>query len=149
MTLVTFLDDLAAATRAAEAAEAAFRREAAARTTALEGERAFAYRRLNWMKTVAATVTGVEDDETAVAHVRAALRTRLGWHGDDAGHEAVLERFSDVARTAFVCLTPGQDEDADVAEALAAFEAWYHETHGRSFWTLFEHYIPETPLVDF
>jgi hypothetical protein len=149
MTLVTFLDDLAAATNAAESAEAAFRREAAARIAALEGERAFAYRRLNWMRAVAETVTGTEDEENAIAHVRAALRTRLGWHGDDAGHEAVLERFSDVARAAFACLTPGQDEDADVAAALPAFETWYQQTHGRSFWALFEHYIPETPLVDF
>jgi hypothetical protein len=149
MTLATFLDDLSAATNAAEAAEAAFRREVAARIAVLEGERAFAYRRLNWMKTVATTVTGVEDEETAVAHVRSALRTRLGWQGDDSGHDAVLERFAAVARAAFAGLAPGGDEDADVAEALAAFEAWYAETHGRSFWALFEHYIPETPLVDF
>jgi hypothetical protein len=149
MTLVTFLDDLSAATRAAEAAESAFRREAAARIATLEGERAFTYRRLNWMRTVAETVTGAEDGEKAVAHVRAALRTRLGWHGDDTGHETVLERFSDVARAAFACLTPGEDEDADVAAALAGFETWYLATHGRSFWALFEHYIPETPLVDF
>jgi hypothetical protein len=149
MTLVTFLDDLSAATRAAEAAESAFRREAAARIAALEGERASTYRRLNWMRTVAETVTGAEDAEKAVAHVRAALRTRLGWHDDDAAHDAVLEHFSAVAVAAFACLTPGESEDADVAIELAGFETWYLETHGRSFWSLFEHYIPETPLVDF
>jgi hypothetical protein len=149
MTLATFLDDLSAATGVAEAAEAAFRREAAARIAALEGERAFAYRRLNWMRTVAAMVTGVADEETAVAHVRSALRTRLGWQGENAGHDAALDRFAAVAQAAFAVQAPGGDEDADVAEALVAFETWYAETHGRSFWALFEHYIPETPLVDF
>jgi hypothetical protein len=149
MTLSSFLDDLAAATRASETAEAAFRREAAARIAALESERAFAYRRLNWMKSVAQAVTGAQDADMAVAHVRSALRTRLGW-GDDDRHEAVLARFADVARVAFASLAPEDDEEeADAGAALAAFEAWYIETHGRSFWALFEHYIPETPLVDF
>jgi len=33
--------------------------------------------------------------------------------------------------------------------ALAQFETWYAQTHTTPFWTLFEHYIPETPRVDF
>lgn len=37
----------------------------------------------------------------------------------------------------------------DPAAALAAFEAWYAAARQTPFWLLFEHYMPETPLVDF
>ena len=44
----------------------------------------------------------------------------------------------------------GALEEADLARTpLAQFEAWYREAHGTPFWILFEHYMPETPLVDF
>ena len=33
--------------------------------------------------------------------------------------------------------------------ALDEFETWYHSTHPNAFWVLFEHYMPETPRVDF
>jgi len=33
--------------------------------------------------------------------------------------------------------------------ALASFEAWYRDTHPGPFWALFDHDMPETPLVDF
>ena len=36
-----------------------------------------------------------------------------------------------------------------VADALVAFEAWYVAGHDGSFWTLFEHAMPQTPVVDF
>jgi hypothetical protein len=154
MTAMSYLDDLAAATRAAEAAEAGYRREAAARLAALETARALAYRRLNWMKAVVEIVAVAEDQEGAAAQARTALRARLGWSGDDETHAEVLARFAAVAETLFAHLTPEAQtppatEAADVGAALAAFEAWYDEAHGRSFWALFEHYIPETPLVDF
>jgi hypothetical protein len=149
---MSFLDGLAAATRAAEAAETAFRREVAVRMAALELERAFAFRRLNWMTAVVETVANAADEETATAHVRAALRARLGWDDDSDAHEAVLARFAPVAQAVFVGLTPAEPpegEEIDVGAALAAFENWYDESHGRSFWALFEHHIPETPRVDF
>jgi len=37
----------------------------------------------------------------------------------------------------------------DVAAALGEFEAWYAAAHGSAFWVLFDHYMPETPRVDF
>jgi hypothetical protein len=36
-----------------------------------------------------------------------------------------------------------------VHDALAAFETWYAGSHQVPFWALFDHYIPETPRVDF
>ena len=66
-----------------------------------------------------------------------------------------LARFGAVARI-LVAQRPATEEEnpdemqeADIGAALAAFEAWYAAVHGRSFWVLFEHYIPETPRVDF
>ena len=62
----------------------------------------------------------------------------------------VLARFASVAQALFATLKPNDDNgEADIAAALAQFETWYAQTHTTPFWTLFEHYIPETPRVDF
>ena len=152
MTPLPFLDELQAAAHDAEAAEAAFRRNAAARIAALEQERAFAFRRVNFMRAVAEAVASAEDKDAAVAHASAALRARLGWTSDSEARTAVVVRFAPVAEALFLALPSEADRPAspaDVRAALASFEAWYDETHAKPFWTLFEHYIPETPLVDF
>ena len=150
MTAKSFLQDLHAAVRKAEAAEAQFRGEAAARIAGLEQQRAFAHRRLNLMKEVAEAVGSAEDEPTAVAYALAALRARLGWETDSEARAAVLARFAPVAEALFASLMPGGDGGkADVAAALMRFETWYSQTHTAPFWTLFEHYIPETPRVDF
>ena len=80
MTAMSFLEALQAAARDAEVAEAAFRREVAAKIAGLEQQRAFAFRRLNLMKAIAEAVGPTEDEPTAVAYALAALRaqTRLG-----------------------------------------------------------------------
>jgi hypothetical protein len=57
-----------------------------------------------------------------------------------------------VVQAMFASLAPSDDEDAptpDVIGALSEFERWYGETHPNPFWTLFENYLPETPVVDF
>ncbi len=66
MTPAAFLDALKAAADAAEAAEAKFRREIAERTKALDRERAFAFRRLNFMRAIADAVASAESEEIAV-----------------------------------------------------------------------------------
>ncbi len=150
MTALSFLEDLQAAARAAEVDEAAFRREVAARVAELERERAFAFRRLNLMKAVAEAIGPAEDEPTAVAYALTALRARLGWDSDSEARAAVLASFAPVAQAVFASLTPDQEKsDTDVGAALTQFETWYSQTHTTPFWTLFEHYIPETPRVDF
>jgi len=150
MTAMSFLQDLHAAAREAEAAEAQFRGEAAARIAGLEQQRAFAHRRLNLMKGVVEAVGSAENEPTAVAYALAALRARLGWETDSEARAAVLARFAPVAEAVFASLVPGTDgSEADVPAALTRFETWYSQTHTTPFWTLFEHYIPETPRVDF
>jgi len=150
MTAMSFLEDLRVAARDAEAAEAGFRREVAARISDLEQQRAFAFRRLNLMQAIAEAAGPAEDEPTAMAYALAALRARLNWESDSEARAAVLARFAPVAQAVFASLMPDDDNSAaDVAAALTQFEIWYSQTHTGPFWTLFEHYIPETPRVDF
>jgi hypothetical protein len=146
----SFLLELKTAAEAAKTAEGSFRREAALRIAALEQERAFAFRRLNLMQAIAEAMGSAESEEIAVAGAFAALRTRLGWNSDDEARSEVIMHFSPVALAVFRAAALGKDQSApDVHKALAAFERWYAETRGSPFWILFEHQIPDTPLVDF
>src|SRR5262249_40883041 len=96
-----FLDDLQAAARTAQAAETPFRREVATRIAALEQARAFAFRRVNLMKTIAEVVAAAESQDMAVAHALATLRSRLGWDADSEARAAVLTRFASVTQAVF------------------------------------------------
>jgi hypothetical protein len=148
----SFLDALERAADRATAAESDFRRGIAERIKALESERAFAFRRLNLMRAIAEVVAGAESEEVAVAGAGAVLRTKLGWSSESEARTAVVSRFAPVAQVMFASLAPSEDEDAprpDVIKALAEFETWYAETHPGPFWSLFENYMPETPVVDF
>jgi hypothetical protein len=149
--MTPFLDALAHAADAAEKAEAAFRREIAARVKALEQERAFAFRRLNFMRAIGVVIAEAEDEEMAVANALGVVRDRLGWASDSEARGETLTHFAPVARAAFLSLAPpeAEAEPADVGAALAAFESWYASTHPQPFWVLFETYMPETPRVDF
>jgi hypothetical protein len=70
MTATSFLDDLQAAARDVEAAEAMFRREVAARMADLEQLRAFAFRRLNLTQAIAEAVGPAADEPAALATLR-------------------------------------------------------------------------------
>jgi hypothetical protein len=146
-----FLEELKGAADKAEAAEAKFRRELAERTKAMERERAFAFRRLNFMRAIAEAIASAESEEIAVANALAVLREKLGWANDSEARDAVLTHFAPVAKAMFAGLAPpeAEAEEADPRQALADFEAWYANTHENAFWVLFEHYMPETPRVDF
>ena len=151
ITTASFLAQLKEAAAKAEAAEAVFRREIAARIQAIEAERAFAYRRLNFMHALAAAVAGAEDEKIAVANALAVTREKLGWSSDSDARAAVLSRLAPVARAMFARLAPLDkgEPPPEIGKALADFEQWYAQSHGQPFWLLFEHYMPETPRVDF
>ena len=152
-TTASFLDQLKEAAAKADVAEAAFRREISERIKNFEHERAFAYRRLNFMRALADATAAAESEEIAVANALAVVRAKLGWSSDSEARTAVLSRLAPVAQAMFASLTPPEpkkDEPLpDIGKALADFETWYGETHDVPFWVLFEHYIPETPRVDF
>jgi hypothetical protein len=145
------LDALKGAADRAADAENTFRRDSAQRIKTLERDRAFAFRRLNVMRAVIAAVTTPEKDEDAVAAGIAALRDELGWVGTSEARTIVLDRFAEVARTVREAVAPAGSgvEAPDALAALAAFEAWYADTHPGPFWALFDQYVPENPVVDF
>jgi hypothetical protein len=148
----TFLDQLAATANDAAAMETAFRRESAERIKVLERDRSFAFRRLNLMRAIAEALAGADSEELAVASGLAVLRARLGWSSDSETRSAVLTRFAPVLQAVFASAPREPDAEPptdDVLAALGVFEAWYAEAHGVGFWSLFEHPMPETPLVDF
>ena len=133
-------------------AESEFRRDRAERLKALERERAFAHRRLNFMRAIGDAVGKTESEEIAVAAATAAMRAKLGWWDESEARTQVLSRFAPVAQQMFASLAPIIEEKApppDVLAALAQFETWYPETHPHPFWMLFENEMPQTPLVDF
>ena len=88
----------------------------------------------------------------AVPAATAALRVELGWTHDSEARDAVLSRFTTIARALFVDLSSTNDTKPakpGVLEALADFEDWYAQTHPSPFWGLFENEMRETPVVDF
>ena len=146
-----FLDALKAAAEVAEATESTFRREVAQRIKLVECDRVYAFRRLNLMRAIAAAIASADDEDIAVASALAVLRATLGWSSDSEARDAVLSRFAAVAKAASASLAPAETAmpKADVLDELKGFEAWYAATHPGPFWVLFEHYMPETPVVDF
>lgn len=138
-----FLAGLETAKHAAAVAETAFRREAAERAEALAAARAHAHRRAELMMALCASIAGVADAEMAAATGQALLRTRLGWDTDSDARAEVLTRFAAVAVALF------EAEAHDPQAELAAFEDWYQSSRQSPFWYLFDHYMPDTPLVDF
>ena len=148
----SFLDALMLAAEQAGRAEDDFRREVAERVKTLDRERAFAHRRLNFMRAIADAIASADSEEIAVAAAMAVMRTKLGWESDSDARTSVLAQFAPVAQKIFASLSPADDEETpppDVVAALAEFEAWYRDTHPNAFWILFENYMPETPRVDF
>ena len=149
-TLTTILDAVEGVARNAGAAETAFRREAAERIKVLERERSHAFRRLNLLRPIAEAVAPAESEEMAVAGGQAILRAKLGWSNDSEARSAILTRFATVVKGVFATLHPGPEgELIDILALLGAFEAWYEEVHGASFWNLFDQPMQETPVVDF
>jgi len=145
----SFLDAMRQSADRAAAAEEGFRRDYAQRVAVLERERAHAFRRFNFMRSLADAVAAGES-ETAVARALAVFRDKLGWAGDSEARTATVEHFRPVIESMMEALGAKDGEAVpDVPGALAEFEAWYAAAHGSAFWMLFDHYMPETPRVDF
>jgi hypothetical protein len=137
------------AAKAAQAAEAALRQQMVDEVARSNASAPFAYRRLNLMRPVTEAVASAANEETALANGLAMMRAELGWDSDSESRSETLARFADVVRTIFASCAETEEAPATtVSGALAAFENWYAAKYQRSFWTLFEQYIPEMPLVE-
>lgn len=151
-----YLETLQEKAQSAQAVETLYRHEAAVRIASLDQERAFAFRRLNLMRTLAAAMQPQagdgewqHDEEIAVARAIAALLAKLGWSSDSDAREAMLDNFTPVIVALHRAELTGSGTVEEVVDALARFEAWYAATFNASFWMLFENPIPDTPRVDF
>lgn len=151
MTEHPFLTALSAAAKACEEAEAEFRRAMNEKVAELAQARSFAHRRMNVMRALVETVQGNADRDAAVDRAVYLLRDRLGWREDSPARNEVLAKYSDVTIAAHAMFHPeeGDHNLPELGEALATFEDWYLEARDKPFWVLFEHFMPETQLVDF
>lgn len=159
--LTAYLDALERTAHEVSAAEESYRREAAVRFRELEQQRAFAFRRLNLMRTVAAAVAGIEEEAEAQAAGGAAFLRELDWTGATESQRQTLEQFRPVILAAWR-LSRAQAEGAEsgaaadgaaaddvtLARALAAFEEWFAGARNGAFLTVMEREIVELPLVE-
>jgi hypothetical protein len=150
-TTVTFLDELQEAAERAAIAEKNFRREAIENIKLLECERAYAFRRLNFVRAIAEGIKHAENSESAIASALDILRSRLGWSEEHSDATSLIcDRFAPVAQTIFATIRNNEEyTNQELARALAAFESWYSSTHATPFWVLLEHPMMDTPRVDF
>lgn len=140
-----------AAAKTAQVVEEELRKEMTQRIARLERQRAFAFRRTRLIRTLAIN-TGPETQEfdKAWSVQRQAVRDELGWTGPSEAYDAILTRLLPVGRSVWQCVCPIQSEEPPaVAQELEAFEAWFEGAHGKSFYALFDQYVPEVPVVDF
>ena len=143
----TWLETLAAEARDANAAEQQHRKEAARRAAELRDLRAFAWRRLNLMRGIAAAVRNADDAETATAAGRAVMLREVAWNGATQAQRDVAARFAPVTLAVWAATRP-EPQDADPASVFAAFEDWYAAERGAPFLGLMEREIVELPLVE-
>jgi len=139
------------AAKTAQIAETELRKTMGEQIARLERQRAFAFRRTRLIRTLAdsAGAEALKPGEVWNAQ-RQAVRDELGWTGASDAYDAILTRLQPVAGTVWqcVCAVEGEAPPAVVPE-LEAFEAWFEGAHGKSFYALFDQYVPEVPVVDF
>lgn len=140
-----------AAAKAVQEAEMALRKSMAEEIARLERERAYAFRRTRLIRLLASAATGAEDEPAALAAQSQALCEEFDWNAETAAHKEILEQLEPVGKAVWqcACTTDEQASAAATNAALRDFEAWFENARGRSFYVLFEHHIPDTPLVDF
>ena len=146
----TLLAAFETAAETASKAEAALRKQMEAEILRLERQRAFAYRRLNFVRTLSEGIRTAEHEEAAIATGRALVRAELGWESDSETRAETLSRLAPVTRATFACLASAAEEPSTdrVVKALADFEAWYLGRFEQPFWMLFERHVEELPLVE-
>jgi hypothetical protein len=145
-----YLAGLDEAAHSANVAEEVYRREAMLRIRALEQERAFAFRRLNLMRSVASAAADAKDEVDALAHGSTAFLRELGWSGASESQREVVERFAPVVREVWQASRAETAEGAGAAieRELAAFEEWFSSSRGAPFPSIMEGEVVELPLVE-
>ena len=143
--------DFEDAAKSAQHAEAQLRKSVAEELARIERERAFGFRRTRLIRLLASSSPAETDEETALATQARALCGELSWSEDNPAHKEILTQLEPVGRAVWQCAC-GPDEDASAKatrDALNTFENWFESARGQPFYTVFDHHIAETPVVDF
>lgn len=145
-----YLDALNSAASNASVTEDDFRRNIASKMRELEDARAFAFRRLNLMKSVAAAVAGAKESEDAKKAGTDILYREIGWTGATEFQREGGAKFEPVALAVWEATKEDAGESvlADIERELAAFEDWYAKAQDKPFMTVMEQELPELPLVE-
>jgi len=158
--LTAYLDDLERTAHQLSADEETYRREAAVRFRELEQARAFAFRRLNLMRTIIDAVGGIEEEEDAMKAGTIAFMREVEWPGATEAQRQAIEQFKPVVLSAWQISrvegdagdTSGIDTSAmdtsAMEKALADFEHWFANTRNSPFLTVMEREVVELPLVE-
>jgi hypothetical protein len=159
LALVAQFESAAKATRAAEEE---LRKKLTEQIAGVERQRAFAFRRSRLIRSLAAAVdtdaakpeAKHEDEAELEAKVwsqqRLAVREELGWTGESQSYDAILAQLGPLGSAVWQCArTDRPDAGTVVQDELEKFEAWFEGAHGKSFYALFDQYVPEVPVVDF
>ncbi len=146
----SYLERLDAAARAASGAEDSYRREAVERIKVLERARAFAFRRLNLVHSVAQALAGAKDEEEAVKLGSSAFLRELNWSGATESQREVAEKFKPIILLLWQMNEADSSEDIvrRVDDDLAAFERWFEEERNGAFLSLMDGEVLELPLVE-
>jgi hypothetical protein len=145
-----FLAQLEAAARSASTVEDAYRQDAMEQIRKLEQARAFAFRRLNLVRTIMSSMTGAKDQADAMAQATEAFLRELNWNGASESQRQVVERFMPMITIVWQ-LSSGievKDGIARLSSELAAFETWFAENRTASFLSLMDGEVLELPLVE-
>ena len=155
---------------AAEAAERSIRASVDAQIKAAETNRAFAWRRLNALSDMARAAAAEPEREAAVERQLVALFRDIGWiEGSLAelgeGAAPLIAALRPIAEALHAEAHPAparqgeeeqQEEDQrepapaiDPIAAFRTFEAWYERERGQPFLSVYERYMPPTPVVEF
>lgn len=143
-----FLARLEAAAHSASVAEDSYRKEALERVRSLERARAFAFRRLNLARSMAAAMTGSKDEAEAVSCGTAAFLREVNWNGATESQREVMERLRPVLLVIWKALEAGEADAEELDRQMESFELWFEQNRSTSLLGLMDGEVLELPLVE-
>lgn len=154
--LADYLDRLESAAKAANVEEEAYRKEALDRVKELERQRAYAFRRLYLVRTMAASLEDAKDADEAVARGSSVFLREVNWTGGTEAQREVVRRFTPVVMALWAIRQSeaGQPDavaeikDSSVEKEFVAFEAWYAGNRNTEFLSLMDAEPIDLPLVE-
>lgn len=149
-TVTAFLEELERAAHAASTVEEDYRREASERFRVLAEERAFGFRRLALMNSVASAICNCEEEEEALSKGTAAFLLEVGWSGASESQQEICGHFQPVIRACWQSARSEKPEEdfAIIAKELNDFEVWFASSRSGAFLSELEREVVELPLVE-